>query len=439
MSAAAPPTVLEKNAAPTQVFAPQTPPVSETNSLHSAQMKAAFQPVRATHHDFQPDSAAPSNFQSKYANVAQPPVYQNSQSAQPTANAYHYSPPRAGFPSSAPPVAESFKPSVWYWFTELPAFVKIGGAVLIFSILFAVALKVFMQMDVSTVNTAAAPTEPQKPWFSSWFRNGPNAEEIFEKHETETFSKGKILSSNGFVVSGKARIINVSGGALDLVKLRKNPDEPFIPSIKVSPAAPVNGKTQQNNFPGRSDFDIAFDISLKAPNRLVMQMLLKPKEGFTQSYLAYKTAGFDGANGWHFTKTVMMGRETLNEEPNRSNDFFFNHTTDSVTLAIQKSGYSNLELVGEEVVYNRRAYKVKAKNLAGEASEICFDIETGLAVKVRQNSNDIYFLDYSNFNGASYPSKIVVPMYGEYFLLSIDKIQSNVPLDDSIFRRSSYR
>ena len=84
---------------------------------------------------------------------------------------------------------------------------------------------------------------------------------------------------------------------------------------------------------------------------MLTKMMLKPKEGFTQSFMAYKTIGFDGTGGWGFSKTIMRGNETIIEEPYKNNNFFYSRTNDGISMTMQRSLYSKLELMGEEVVF----------------------------------------------------------------------------------------
>ena len=420
--------------------AAETAPVSvETNAVPAASFNPAFQTAKPVSFEtvqpdnsFEPNHAATDNFQSNY----QP------QASHFAPSSFENRPPRFAppvFRQPLPPVEKEYKPSVWNWITELPTFVKVGAVVLVFAVIFAFALKSFMTMDVSIVNNGNL--EPQKPWFSSWTRSKPTAEEILDKHEKATFTDGKTLVSAGFTLSGSARIIKISGEDADMTKLKKDPTAPFKPAANSDPTikTPNMPSYVPEPMPNRTDFEITFDISVKNPNKMAMQLMMKPKEGFSQSFMAYKTEGFNGDSGWTFTRSIMKGNETIRDETYQPNNFFYNRTEAGVTPAIQRSMYSKLELVGEEVVYNRRAYNVKTTTAAGETANVFFDIETGLVLKIRRNNANFYILEYESLEGVRYPSKMSYQIYTDWIVLSVEKFQSNAPLDDAIFRRTSYK
>jgi hypothetical protein len=436
MSGVAQPPPVSATNAPLETVSDQ---FSRQNSVHSEESFQAppfFQPNdgfssnQAAFNDPQP------NYQSNYQ-----PNYQPGPSFAPPGNSYQAFPPPPRR-DIAPPVESEYKPSVWNWITELPTFVKIGAVVLIFSVCFAMALKSFMLMDVSV--TSNPNLEPQKPWFSSWFRAQPTAEEIFDKFETVTYAKGKKLVTQNCLISGKAQIVRGAQGAMDFTALKKDPEAPFKPSATPPPGAPTVppiGMQQPNQlpFPKPPDFNITFEISLKSPNKMLTKMMMKPKEGFSQAFVAYKNFGFDGRNGWSFTKTFMMGNVRINDEPYQNNDLFFSRSEDGISMTMQRAMYSKLEVLGEEVIYNRRNYNVQVTNAAGETANIFFDVETGLAAKVKQKASEFYILRYDNFDGVLHPSDMVYELNGEWMLLRIEKFDSNAALDDLIFERSAYQ
>jgi hypothetical protein len=367
--------------------------------------------------------------------------YQQNQSFQPLSetSAYHYSPPPPRY--SPPPIESEYKPSIWNWFTDLPAFVKIGLGVLIFSICFAVALKGFMQMDVSVVQTdaKAANLEPQKPWFSAWFRSKPTAEEIFDKFETVSNIKGKNVGLQSLLMTGKGEYLQVGADPeADLAALKKgakptatvapNPNKAQeLPQVKTQITAQTN------------DFDVKFEISMKNPNKKLTKMTETPNAiGYNKDFYIYPTSGFDGTKGWKFTKSVINGVTDITDQAYTNTSFVMNQTSDGITLTFLRSMFSKIELIGEAIVANRKCYIIKTTDSVGESSNLFFDIETGLINKVSQSNTDTFILDYQNLDGTLLPSKIAYPAGKQWLVLTTENMQKDVQLDDAIFRRTAY-
>ena len=381
----------------------------------------------------------PTNFAPSMMTVAD--NFQPEQSFTPT---FAPPPPRPLPPQRSLQTEETkYKPSLWYWISELPAFVKIILVVLIFSVCFAVVIKGFMKMDVSVVSTNPD-LEQQKPWFSAWFRSEPSGDEILEKYEKATFAQGKNLTAESFYITGKAEIIEPKAkGIKDLIKYKPNQNQntantntnlavknPNNPNIQVP------GKT----LPNPSDFDIRFEVSIKKPNKFLMKMTTKPKGGYNQNYVSFPTMGFDGKKGWAFTKSYYNGNSEIAEEKAPSSNYFFKQTNDGVALTFLRSSYSTVEVTGQADVLNRLAYSVKAIDVNGKETTLFFDIETGLASKVVENNVEMYILDYTNFEGTMFPSKVVyITSAKGWLMLTMEQVKSNVPFEDSIFERSSYK
>ena len=357
--------------------------------------------------------------------------------------AYHYSPPPPTMmrPITPRPIESEYKPSIWNWITDLPIFVKIGLGVLIFSLIFAAALKGFMQMDVSVVQTdaKAANLEPQKPWFSAWFRSKPTADEIFDKFETATNIKGKNVGLQSLLMTGKGEYLQVGADPpADLAALKKGakPAATAAPNPNKAQELPQT-KTQITSQ--TNDFDVKFEISMKSPNKKLTKMTETPNAaGYNRDFYIYPTSGFDGTKGWKFTKSVINGVTDITDQAYINNSFLMNQTSDGITLTFTRSMFSKIEFVGEAVVANRKCYTIKTTDLAGEDSNLFFDIETGLISKVSQSNSEIYILDYQNLDGTLLPSKIAYPAGKQWLVLTTENIQKDVQLDDSIFRRTAY-
>ena len=103
---------------------------------------------------------------------------------------------------------------------------------------------------------------------------------------------------------------------------------------------------------------------------------------------------------------------------------------------------SQLTLEGQEDVNNKPAFKLKVNN---ESSPIYLylDKESYLLVRMTNTINqagtsmnvDTYMSDYVNINDVVMPKKTISMMNGmEAAVISFDKIEVNIPIDDSIFK-----
>lgn len=345
-------------------------------------------------------------------------------------------PPRRLNPVSA---ETEYKPSIWNWFTELPAFVKIGAVVLIFAACFAGALKYFITMDVS-IAPALGNTEPQKPWFSAWFRKNPTADEVFEKYEAVTYTTGKTQLFKHILISGKGQYLyTMPDGSLDVNLARKNIlSGGQVPQSGVTPPPGPNAPAPSTRpkLPEFYEMDIAFEIAMKHPNKMLMKMNLRPKPGFSQAFRATQAIGFDGDRGWSLTKTYMNESETVRNSQFQPKTFFFNNLNDGISLNFMRAMYTKSEIAAMDTTYGRLNYNLRLADEKGETN-LMFDIETGLLSRVSRNGDEIYVLDHDNFDGVLIPSKLFYRIGREWLYLQIEKVETNKEFDDSIFLRSS--
>jgi hypothetical protein len=440
-----PPANFESNYQPHEAFQSNypTPANFESNYQSNDHFESNYQPhqtfgapVQPTgfESNYQPTDGFQSNSQ-PHASFGSNP--QPAEEFPPAGNAApRYSPPPPRDQPSARIVETAYKPSVWNWFTELPGFAKVGGIVLIFAVCFAIVLKSFMTLDVSVVGTETL--EEQKPWYWSVFRSNPTADEILDKYETVTYAKNKPVMKQSIVISGRGQFLRLPAGGFDIAGLRKDPEAAFQSPEDKKPGAKPKAPHIANN-PRLPDFDVTFEISLKGPDKMLAQLLMKPKDGFTQSFVTYRTIGFNGDRAWGFSQVVVNGNSNILDDVNRTNKFFFNHTSDGISLAIQRSMYSWVELKSVEAVHRRRAYNVEVTDMAGEKFNIFFDIETGLATRVTNQGAEFEIVDYSNFDGVLCPSKMLYKLSNDWIFLVADKFQADAPFNDSIFERASYK
>lgn len=101
-----------------------------------------------------------------------------------------------------------------------------------------------------------------------------------------------------------------------------------------------------------------------------------------------------------------------------------------------------LTLLGEENVNNSPAYKLKADLDNGNSAIMFIDKSTNLLSKtsatVNQNGMtmtvDSYPSDYKEVNGIILPMKTSTSAQGMDMVITFDKVEVNVPMEDSIFQ-----
>lgn len=103
---------------------------------------------------------------------------------------------------------------------------------------------------------------------------------------------------------------------------------------------------------------------------------------------------------------------------------------------------SKLTLEGEENVKDRPSYKLKANLDGGNTALMFIDKETFLLTKTTATVNqggtpitvDSYPTDYKEIDGIIMPMKTTSSAQGMDFVMVFDKVEVNVPMDDSIFK-----
>ncbi|HEX2969249.1 MAG TPA: hypothetical protein VHO46_09090 [Bacteroidales bacterium] len=175
--------------------------------------------------------------------------------------------------------------------------------------------------------------------------------------------------------------------------------------------------------------DIPMEMWMKNPDKIKTVTNFNGQEMVT---------AFDGTKGYTInpmtgsTTPVEMSADEAKQVQN--NNMFRNTLAD-----YHKDG--KLTLLGEENVNNKPAFKIKA-DISGVNSSVMFiDKETYLLAKttatVNQNGMDMvvdsYPSDYKEINGLIFPMKTSSSTQGMDIVMVFDKIEVNVPMEDSIF------
>ena len=100
-----------------------------------------------------------------------------------------------------------------------------------------------------------------------------------------------------------------------------------------------------------------------------------------------------------------------------------------------------LALEGEENVNDKPAFKIKASLEGGNIVYMFIDKGTYLLAKTSTTTNqggtaitvDSYPTNYSEVNGVMLPMKTTSSASGMEIVMTFDKVEVNIPMDDSIF------
>lgn len=176
--------------------------------------------------------------------------------------------------------------------------------------------------------------------------------------------------------------------------------------------------------------DIPMEMWMKNPNKIKTVTSFSGQEAISV---------FDGVKGYSVnpmsgsTAPVEMTAEQIKQIQN--SNMFQN------TLAnYLKSG--KLTLLGEEKVNDKTAFKIKAELDGGNYTNMFIDKTTYLLIKNSATVNsggqsmtvDSYPTDYKEINGLLIPMKTTSSAQGMEFSIVFDKVEVNVPMDDSIFK-----
>ena len=148
---------------------------------------------------------------------------------------------------------------------------------------------------------------------------------------------------------------------------------------------------------------------------------------------------FDGTKGYSINPmTGSSGPVEMTTDQVRqiqNSNIFQNQMADHL-----KKGELTLE--GEENVNDKAAYKLKV-NIDGENSVLMFiDKASYLLVKTSATINqggmtitaDSYMTNYTDNDGVILPMKTTTSASGMEFTVTFDKVEVNIPIDDSVFK-----
>jgi hypothetical protein len=148
---------------------------------------------------------------------------------------------------------------------------------------------------------------------------------------------------------------------------------------------------------------------------------------------------FDGEKGYSINP--MTGSTTpIEMTPEQVKQTLRSSMFQNVMVNYQKNGQLTLE--GEEKVNEKPAFKVKANLEGGNVTYMFIDKESYLLVKTSITVNqqgqsvtvDSYPSNYTETGGILLPMKTSASFNGMEMVTTYDKVEVNIPMDDSIFK-----
>lgn len=148
---------------------------------------------------------------------------------------------------------------------------------------------------------------------------------------------------------------------------------------------------------------------------------------------------FDGEKGYSINP--MMGSSTPVEmNPEQVRQLTDGNVFQNPMQRYLKAGQLSLE--GEETVNGKQAFKIKVNLNETATSHMFIDKDSYLLIKtsatVNQNGQtmtvDSYPSNYTETNGVFLPMKTTTSAGGMEMVMTFDKVEVNIPMDDSIFK-----
>jgi outer membrane lipoprotein-sorting protein len=177
------------------------------------------------------------------------------------------------------------------------------------------------------------------------------------------------------------------------------------------------------------NMDMDMEMWMKNPNKI------KTVASFSGQQMI---AAFDGVKGYSINP--MTGGEPVEMTADQIKQTQDNNMFQNKMLDYFKKGQLHLE--GDENVDNKPAFKIKADLEGGNTMYMFIDKSTYFQVKttatVNQNGQvmtvDVFPSDYKEMNGIILPGKTTTSAQGMDIIMTFDKVEVNIPMDDSIFK-----
>ena len=191
----------------------------------------------------------------------------------------------------------------------------------------------------------------------------------------------------------------------------------------------------------RQSGKMEFGPGLEAPGVMVQKRPNYVRLDFTVQGLT-ATQAYDGKSGWAIMPfTGKKDPEAMSADETK--DFEDEADLDGPLVDYKSKGHT-VELLGKEKVEGTDAYKLKLTRKNGDVDTIYIDADSFLEIKEEQKrtirgtdrETETTLGDYREVNGLMFPFAIASSTKGspQQQKLTIEKIELNVPLEDSSFK-----
>ena len=182
------------------------------------------------------------------------------------------------------------------------------------------------------------------------------------------------------------------------------------------------------DVPGVS-FGGKLEVYAKAPNKSLAMINVEP--------LGVLKQGFDGQTGWSLSD---KGSQSLN-----ATELAALAGADFYREIDLRESYSRVKLLGKVKEGYRELYMVEAVSRNGTLEDLYFDAESGLLIhrdvtrRTSQGSvrSEVYFSDWREIDGVKLPFRMTQSMPNIRFVITLEDIKHNVPVEEAIFQRPS--
>jgi hypothetical protein len=173
-----------------------------------------------------------------------------------------------------------------------------------------------------------------------------------------------------------------------------------------------------------------FEAWAKDPNKTLI-LLNFPQLGELKK-------GFDGETRWVQTPVGTFTDESATAMSEIERD------AEVYGAGVIKNLYQDVRLDGRARLNGRDMYVLEGRPARGPSEQLFFDVENGLLVRwdmVRRNPKrgnvfvKVHLEDYREVDALKVPFRVRFAFESFDFILKVDELQHNVPVDDSIFRK----
>ncbi|HEX6184219.1 MAG TPA: hypothetical protein VFZ44_10105 [Pyrinomonadaceae bacterium] len=284
----------------------------------------------------------------------------------------------------------------------------------------------FVDPTTGVVETEVRPT-PQKPWFSSWFRSKPTADEIF------------------------AHNLEVSGGAEAIARIKSHRSKGTLTfSAGMTPGAYYYGGSQLPP-PAR------FVTHSKAPDKILTELEIGAGAApFEQGRTVRR--GFDGRRGWEYVERYVHEQGSARPVKQAELREFEGAELEQVkryagagSLVRLAEQYGSLVMLDNQKVsqpryygvkeFDRECYVVRGLNRENKLETFYFDIDTGLLMRFDFEAQgpdgpttiEAYPEDYKEVEKVMLPFSLAFKADGIWMTVTFNEFKLNATILDSAF------